>query len=95
MIRLQEKSWLGVIPSQLISPYPNLSALVAIVIMLMMLTRVAAVVVRPSSVVRRPVRWITAVVVVVAAWVIPIPRVSVSVTIGGITVAYSDSSYPD
>jgi hypothetical protein len=62
----------------------------------MMLVRsMAAVVVRPSSVVRRSVIWITAVVVVVAAGVIPIPRISVAVTICGITEAYSDSSYPD
>jgi hypothetical protein len=85
-----KESWLGVIPSQLISPYPNLSALVAIVIMLMMLMRVAAVVVRPSSVVRRSVSWITAVVVVVAAWVIP-----VAVAISGITDPDPNASYPD
>jgi hypothetical protein len=56
---------------------------------------ITAVVVRASTVVRRSVIWITAVVVVVAAWVIPISWVSVAVTIGGITDAYSDSSYPD
>jgi hypothetical protein len=39
--------------------------------------------------------WITAVVIVVAAGVIPISRISVAVTICGITEAYSDSSYPD
>jgi hypothetical protein len=97
MIRLQEKrSWLGVAPSQLISPHTNPSALVAVVIMLMMpVSSMAAVVVRASTVVRGSVIWITAVIVVVAAWVIPISWVSVAVTICGITDAYSDSSYPD
>jgi len=67
----------------------------------MLVSSMAAVVVRPSTVVRRSVRWITA-VVVIAARVIPISRVSVAVTrvsvavtICGIAEAYSDSSYPD
>jgi len=71
--------------------------------MLMMpVSSMAAVVVWPPSVVRRPIRWITAVVVVVAARVIPISRVSVAitrvsvaVTISRITDADADSSYPD
>ena len=61
-------------------------ALVAVVIMLIMLvSSMAPIIVRLSSVVRRSVRWIAA---VVAARVVPIPisRISVvAVTIGGIT----------
>jgi hypothetical protein len=62
---------------------------------MMLVSSMTAVVVRASTIVRRSVIWITAVVVVVAAWIIPISRVSVSVTIGGITESDPDSSYPD
>jgi hypothetical protein len=62
--------------------------------MLMLVSSMAPIIVRLSSVVRRSVRWITAVVAVVAARVIPIPRISVvAVTIGGITDP--DSTDPD
>jgi hypothetical protein len=98
MIRLQaKKGWLGIAPSQPINPHINPALLVAVVIMLVMLvTSIAPVVVRPPSVVGRSVRWITAVVAVVAARVIPISRISVvAVPIGGITEADPDSSNPD
>jgi len=71
--------------------------------LVMLLISMAAVVVRPPSIVIRSVRWITAVVVVVAARVIAISRVSgiaisrvsVAVTLSGITEADSDSSDAD
>jgi hypothetical protein len=66
--------------------------------LIMLVSSMAPIIVRPSSVVRRSVRWITAVVAVVAARVIPIPisRVSVvAVTISRITEADPDSSHPD
>jgi uncharacterized membrane protein len=45
----------------------------------------------------RSVIWITPVVAVIAAWVIPIPisRISVAVTISGRAESYPDSSDPD
>jgi hypothetical protein len=98
MIRLQaKKGWLGIAPSQPINPHINPAFLVAVVIMLMMLVRsIAPVVVRPPSVVIRSVIWITAVITVVAARVIPITRVSVvAVTISGITEADPGSSDTD
>jgi hypothetical protein len=97
MIRLQaRKGWLGIAPSQPINPHINPAFLVAVVIMLMMLVSSIAPVVRPPSVVGRSVRWITAVVAVIAARVIPISRISVvAVPIGGITEADPDSADPD
>jgi hypothetical protein len=61
----------------------------------MLVDAMTAVVVRPSGVIGRSVRWITAVIAIVAARVIPIPRVSIAVsrvsvaavTISGITEA--------
>jgi hypothetical protein len=93
----QKKGWLGVAPSQLISPYTNRPPLVAVVIMLMMfVSSMAAVVVWPPSVIGRPVRWITAVVAVAISRVsVAVARVTVAVTISRITEADPDSSYPD
>jgi hypothetical protein len=61
----------------------------------MLVDAMTAVVVRPSGVIGRSVRWITAVIAIVAARIIPIPRVSIAVsrvsvaavTISGITEA--------
>jgi hypothetical protein len=61
----------------------------------MLVDAMTAVVVRPSGVIGRSVRWITAVIAIVAARVIAIPRVSIAVsrvsvaavTISGITEA--------
>jgi hypothetical protein len=61
--------------------------------LMMLVSSMAAVVVRTPSVVTRSVIWITA-IVVVAARVIPISRVSV-VAIAGITEADSHSSDPN
>ena len=71
-----KKSWLGRVPSQPVRPYANPSVLVAVVIMpVMLVISIAAVVVRPSSVVIRSVIWIPA---VIAARVITvISRISV------------------
>ena len=61
----------------------------------MLVDAMTAIVVRPPGVIGRSVRWITAVIAIVAARVIPIPRVSIAVsrvsvaavTISGITEA--------
>jgi hypothetical protein len=97
MIRLEtrKKGWLGISPSQPINRYINPPALVAVVMLMMLVSSITPVVVRPPTVVRRSVRWITTVVVVVATRVIPISRISITVTICRITDAYADSSYPD
>jgi hypothetical protein len=96
MIRLQaKKGWLEIAPSQPINLTSTRVLVTVIVMPMMLVSSMAAVVVRPSSVVRRPVRWITAVVAVVAARVIPISRVSIAVTVCGITEADPDSSDPD
>ena len=68
--------------------------------LIMLVSSIASVVIRPPSIIRRSVTriWITAIVAVIAARVIPIPvpRVSVvAVTIRGITESDSDSSDPD
>ena len=66
--------------------------------LVMLLISMAAVVVRPPTIIRRSVVWITTVVAVIAARVITIPISWVSivtVTISGITEADSDSSDPD
>jgi hypothetical protein len=66
----------------------------AVVIMLTMLvSSMAAIVVRPPTVVRRSVIWITP-IVAVAAWVIPVSWISV-IAIAGITEADSHSSDPN
>jgi len=66
----------------------------AVVIMLpMLVSSMAAIVVRPSTVVRRSVIWITT-IVAIAAWVIPVSWISV-VAIPGITEADSHSSDPN
>jgi hypothetical protein len=95
MIRLQgKKSWLGIIPSQLTRPHANRCLMMAMMILVVPVnpvTAVAAVVVRPATVVtaiiRRP-----SVITVITTRVIPISRVSVAVTIGGITDPDSSDS---
>ena len=99
MILQARKGWLGIAPNQLIRPHTNRCLMMAMMILVVPVNPVAAVapvVVRPPAVVtaiiRRP-----PVITVITTRVIPISisRVSVAVTISGITEANSDSSDPD
>ena len=66
--------------------------------LMVLVSSMASVVVRPPSIVIRSVIWITSVIAVIAARVIAVPvsRVSVvAVTICGIAEANADSSDPD
>jgi hypothetical protein len=87
-----KKSWLGITPSQLLSPFTNACALVAVIIMMTMVTM--------SPVVRRPVVVVGSVIwipTVIAVWIIAIvPRIPViAIPVGRITEPDSDSADAD
>jgi hypothetical protein len=92
MIRLQTKeSWLGVAPSQLISPHTNPSALITVIIMIVAMVTMLPVVRRPIVIVRAV---IPTVIVIIATGKIPvISRIAVAVC--GVTESNSDSSDAD
>jgi hypothetical protein len=92
----KKKSWLGVAPSQLISPHTNPSALVAVIIMIVMIVTMLPVVRRPIVIVCSVIR-IPTVIVIIATGIIPvISRVAVvAVPVCRVTESDSDSSDPD
>jgi hypothetical protein len=96
IVQAKRKSWLGIAPSQLVDVHTNLCALVAVVIMLVMLVNsMAAVIVRPPSVVVGSVIRIATVVAVIASRIVSVvSRISV-IAVSGVTKSDSDSSDPD
>ena len=92
--RLEKKAGLELLQAS--QPSHERHALVAVIVMPMMLVNsMAAVVVRPSGIVRSVI-WRTPVIAVVAARIVTVvSRISVAVPVCGVTESDPDSSDPD
>jgi hypothetical protein len=91
-----KKGWLGVAPSQLLSPHTNPSALVAVIIMIVAMVTMLPVIRRPVVIVCSVIR-VPTVRVIIATGIIPvISRIAViAVPVCGVTESDSDSSDAD
>ena len=94
-LRPKKLAWKYFKPADL--AHTNLFALIAVVTLVMFVISIAAVVVRPPSVVVSSIVWVAPVIAIVATRVIPvISRVSVvAVPVRGVTKSDSNSSDAD